>query len=294
VDHRPFGQHDPATCDICIRLRRDAMSYEPSFQAQNPAISGYPLGWESCTAFAGAMAIDYATLGAKRPTGGQVRTLTHDTVGGLTLAQIDEVALDDFEVNLNTIYRLPWTEYETRRQSGEGAVLQLWYGPIADSPFDAGRGFRGNHAVMDPPSAKTKDPLADGRYGEAYKYQGAVYPRAMLREAAGKLNLSISGYSALGAGLVYASFTRDNTLEYEAHVGHGVTYTRYTVAVVNGRRQIIGHRNYVARSGFTAPCSAPKPVRRQTIAETVQLVKVAKPGSPMNGVWIAAKYAREV
>lgn len=270
------------------------MSYEPRFQPQNPALSGYPLGWSSCTAFSAAMAIDYATLGAKRPTGGQVRSLTHDTVGGLSLGQVDEVALDDYDVNLDTIYRLPWPDFIARIEAGRGAILQGWYAPIADSRFDAGRGFRGNHAIAVPPSVKTLDPLADGRYGQAYKYSGEVYPQALLREFAGGLNLGGSSYRALGLGLVYASFTIDNTVSYEAHAPAGTEYTRYVVAIVNGQRRIIGHRNLVARSGFTATCTRPFGVLRQTIDERVRLVKVTKPNSGMTGVWIAAKYAREV
>lgn len=226
------------------------MSYQPTFQAQNPAISHYALGWSSCTAFAAAMAIDFDTLGAIRPTGGQVRNLTHDTIGGLNLAQVDRAALEGWGVNLSTVYRLPWADYVKRRNAGCAAILQGGYAPIADSPYDAGRGFRGNHAVLDTPTRQVLDPLADGRAAGVYQYNAQPYPDALLRDFAGRLDLGNG--NRLGAGLVYASFTRDNVHTF--HIRFVGSFFIYTVknGVITGRTS---HR-FGGPTG--APCTAQK------------------------------------
>jgi hypothetical protein len=229
VDHRPFGNHDPATCSICRRIAREEAMTQVTFQPQNPAISGYSLGWSSCTAFSAAMAASFDQQVAELCTGAQVRTLTHDTTGGLTLPQVDAAVLEGWNVNLNTVLGDTWTDFAKRINAGQGAILQGWYAPIADSPFDAGRGFRSNHAIFVPPGWGAMDPLADGRYGEAYKYQGAVYPSSLLREFAGRLNIGGSAYKALGLGLVYASYTADRVKTWSAHVAKGQGFGLYAV-----------------------------------------------------------------
>lgn len=236
------------------------MTYEPTFQAQNPAISHYALGWLSCTSFATAMMIDFDTLGAKRPSGGAVRTLcknpdgTPDRTGGTNLQQNDTAALNGWGVNLATVYRLPWADFAKKIDAGCGAILQGWYNPIANSRFDAGNGFRENHALAVPPSWKGLDPLADGRYSNVYKYHGEPYPKALLRDFAGKLNLSGDPrlYRPLGAGLVYASFTRDNVHTYHLSFLGGAFFV-YTLkaGVITGRKSV----TFGQPTG--APCSAP-------------------------------------
>lgn len=179
----------------------------PAFQAQNPRISGYRYGWASCTAFSGAMAASFDKQVAKLVTGGMLRNETGDFVGGLRLDQIDAALNAHQHVNLDVKYRLPWADFVARLRAGHGAVLQGWYAPIAATKFDAGNGFRGNHAIFVPPNFAVMDPLADGRFRTVYRYHGEVYPAAVLRDFAGKLNVGSTSYRALGAGLVYAAFT---------------------------------------------------------------------------------------
>lgn len=180
----------------------------PTFQPQNPAISGYYLGWASCTGFAGAMCASYDRQVAKLVSGGTLRRWTGDTVGGLTLAQIDSALNTHTSVRLETFYRLPWTDFIDRIDSGEGAVLQGWYAPIAQTGFDAGDGFIGNHALFVPPRYKVMDPLADGRRPGIYQYHGETYPKDLLREFAGDLNIGVGRIARLGQGRVYASFSQ--------------------------------------------------------------------------------------
>lgn len=198
----------------------------PTFQPQNPALNGYYLGWASCTAYAGAMAASFDRQVKMLCSGEAVRRRTGDTSGGTNLAQIDAALNSGWSVNLATYYRLPWATFQKFIDSGMGAILQGWYAPIADSQYDAGRGFRGNHAVFVPPNWAVMDPLADGRPG-AYRYVGAPYPRSLLRSYAGKLNLATSGYRPLGDGLVYAAFTRDKVHQYRLHFEGGEAFWVY-------------------------------------------------------------------
>jgi len=223
----------------------------PAFQAQNPAISGYSLGWSSCTAFSGAMAAAFDSQVQKVMTGGQLRTMTHDTSGGLTLQQIDAALLEGWDINLNTVYGYPWADFVRRIDAGQGAILQGWYAPIADSAFDAGRGFRGNHAIFVPPGWGAMDPLADGRAAGVYKYHGQAYPQSLLGTFAGKLNLGGSTYRALGAGLAYASFTADRVASYVVSMP-AAKYGVYTV----GGRTIVGVRT-ARTGGFRARSTSP-------------------------------------
>lgn len=259
------------------------MTYLPRYLAQNPAISGYYLGWSSCTAFAAAMAGDFDTLGAVHPTGGQVRGLTGDHTGGLNLAQVDAALLLGWNVNVATVYRLPWAEFAKKINAGCGAILQGGYDAIRGTRFDAGGGFRGNHAVFVAPGWVGMDPLADGRRAGIYKYHGEAYPQAMLEDFAGKLDLG-SG-NLLGRGLVYAAFTRDNVHTYRLAFPGGAFWV-YTVA--NG---VITGRHSKKFSGPTgAPCSAPRVMSwpghgsRSVVQMTAGALKGQWVGTPQSNV----------
>jgi hypothetical protein len=179
----------------------------PKFQAQNPAISGYKYGWASCTAFSGAMAASFDKQVPLLVTGGVLRNETGDFVGGLNLRQIDDALKAHQGVDLAVLTPTTWADFVARLRAGQGAVLQGYYAPIAASPFDAGNGFKGNHAIFVPPNFAVMDPLADGRFRNVYRYHGQVYPAALLRSFAGKLNVGSTSYRALGDGKVYAAFT---------------------------------------------------------------------------------------
>lgn len=203
----------------------DRPGYLPRFQPQ--LVASDPYGGVNCLAYAGAMAGDFDTCGAVHLTGEQVRQLTNEPrpdpkSPGLTLSQID-AALNRYGVDLEVRYRLPWDDFVRKVNKGEGAVLQVGYGPIADSRFDAGGGFRGNHGMLVPPGWGVLDPLADGRRSGIYKYSGEPYPQALLRHAAGRLVLNtVEGIPQhLGDGLVYAAFTRDRRSTWTWRHGPG-------------------------------------------------------------------------
>jgi hypothetical protein len=259
----------------------------PKFQAQNPAISGYRYGWASCTAFSGAMAASFDRQVPELLTGGALRNEIGDFVGGLNLAQIDAALTAHQGVNLDVRYGLPWADFAARITAGQGAVLQGWYAPIAVSRFDAGNGFKGNHAIFVPPGWAAMDPLADGRFANVYEYHGEPYPQALLKDFAGKLNIGGGTYRAVGAGLVYAAFTADRVAPPPPATGHYVLTvkagTRVKIARFTGSCiSSWGSYQWGAKDS-TAPCR--KPVARQVCAGGAATVIYVTKGA-FAGKWI--------
>lgn len=230
------------------------MTTLPTFQAQNPAISHYPLGWASCTCFAGAMAASYDRQVPKLMTGGAVRQMTGDTIGGTNLSQVDAALVKGWSVDLEVRYRLDWATFAKRINAGQAAVLQGWYQPIANSRFDAGGGFTGNHAIAVMPGWIGMDPLADGRRAGIYKYHGEAYPQTLLRAFAGQLNIGSGRIVRLGDGFVYAAFTRDNTRTYHLAFLGGA----FWIYNLNSAGAIVSRYAESMSGPSGAPCEAPR------------------------------------
>lgn len=261
---------------------------DPSFQ-----IGAGPSGPFDCTAHSCSDAIDHATCGAKDPPGRLIRGLTDEpipspTSPGLNLNQVAAVAWNDYGVYLEVrtgLRKVTFAEYETRRKAGQGAIIQLSYGPINDSKYDASRHlFRGGHAMFESLHA-TYDPLADGRYPGCYRYNGTVYDRTLMRKAAGLLAINSAG-DRVGAGWVYAAFTRDVVPNYIARIPPG-PYLAYRVEdnVVQYRR-----RRETDDDGLIGSCTAPRSYRWPGHG-TVTLVRLLTGGAV--GRYISARYAKE-
>jgi hypothetical protein len=229
------------------------------------------------------MAADYHTLGRIKPQGCAVRSATGDTSGGTTLAQVNFALRSKWNVDLDIRYRMTWPTFVKYIESGKGAILQGGYGPIADSRFDAGGGFRGNHAIFVPPDWHVMDPLADGRRSGIYKFHGEAYPQSVLKSFAGRLQLSPGG-AFLGSGYVYAAFTRDNERSYKASVS-ARGFWLYTVV-----NNVITKRAWVHTGGFSASCSPPRVYRWPRNGKSYSLVKLIS-GSRA-GEYVPAVFAR--
>ena len=144
----------------------------PRFQPQNPALSGDPLGWTSCTAYAAAMLVDRSNLGAIRPTGADVRRLTGDITGGLSLPQMVAPAAH-YGVTLEvrsgaSSATREWVAAQLR--AGRGMVVQGNTSSLLATPFRSTSGPV-NHAVYvnelrADGLALVFDPAADGRRAE--------------------------------------------------------------------------------------------------------------------------------
>lgn len=230
----------------------------PTFQPQNPAKSGCPLGWASCTSFSSAMAAAYEKQVHYLMSGCAVRARTGDTTGGTNLAQNDAALNNGWHIDLAVHYRMPWATFARLIDQGAGGVLQGWYAYIADydhGHFDAGNGFRGNHALFVPSGWGAMEPLADGRFPSVYRYHGEAYPQTMLRHFAGGLNISGgSTYTPLGDGYVYAMMTHDRVNDYSA-VFDGGSFWTY---VLGSDGKHAGRKSQSFSGPTSAPCTPPK------------------------------------
>jgi hypothetical protein len=229
----------------------------PTFQPQDPNINGYIYGWQSCTAYAGAMAASFDRQVRLLCTGAQVRRNSSEPrpdpkSPGLNLAQLDASLNDGWKVNLDVIYNVAWSKVDAAIDAGKGVLLQGWYAPIADSQYDAGNGFRGNHAMFIPPGWGAMDPLASGK-GSLYQYAGAPYPKALLREFAGRLNVGGGTYRGIGLGLAYAAFTRDRVAAWVFRVGPA----KLGVFSI-GKNGVISSVRVATTGGFNATCTPPR------------------------------------
>lgn len=191
------------------------MTYLPTFQPQNPALSGDPYGWLGCATYCGAMAADYMSAGKVKITGKQVRAASNEPIPdkrspGLNLAQVNDAVVrlggGPFSVHTNTTTKLSWQQVHDFLAAGHGVHIAGGYVPIRASRFAGSRLFGGNHGIFVAPGWIAFDPLADGRQG-LYHYHGEAYPESLLRDFAGALNLAKSGYSALGRGWAFANVT---------------------------------------------------------------------------------------
>jgi hypothetical protein len=202
----------------------------PRFQPQNPAISGYKLGWLSCTAYACAMGIDKATLGKKRPSGKDVRIQTGDTTGGLTLPQVARVADTEYgvkvEVHVGGSTATP-SYAISQLKAGRGMLLQGNTKALLGTTYRSTTGAV-NHAVYvnevrADGDALVYDPAADAR--RAGIDQGPTWwPWAVvLRFAAALRPWGDTDPRVLGPGRMYAGFYPDT--EPHVHLRSGARRT---------------------------------------------------------------------
>lgn len=265
-------------------------TYEVPFGSQLK--QGGSTGPYDCTAWAASRAIGHATCGATVPSGRTVRLMSNEPIPdpnspGLNLPQVQAVAADfGVFLDVHVGYRkVTFAEYERRRKAGQGCIIQVSYGPIADSKYDAGRGFRGGHAIFESLHA-TVDSLADGRAAGVFRYDGTVYTRSVMENAAGSLVIGSAGPGPIrvGQGFVWAAFTRDVVPSYRASVPNG-SYWAYQVS--NG---VVVLRALRTTGGFSSESTPPKTYRWG--ARSVTLVRLLS-GSHA-GRYISANYAKEV
>ena len=203
-----------------------------------------PLGPKNCTTHSMSRAIMRHFEGARPPgitgvwppTGYAIRRYTGDAEGGTNLGQMAVVGRNYYGMELEDRYRMGWDAFLGELEETRGAILQLRYKRIRDhSVFRGSFTFTDNHAIWVSGVDRERgvatgvvDPLADGRAAGIFRGP-ADYPLSLLRAAAGELNISTSGYRALGYGLVYAGFTRATGLP------PGTTAPEVTMNVLDGR-----------------------------------------------------------
>jgi hypothetical protein len=200
-------------------------TFRPEFQQQGPAsncvIDGKQLG-----AFGMAMLIDASTLGRKQPSGCAVRRGTNDTVGGLTLPQVANVASRDYgvpiEVRVGSNIATPST-LAARLAAGRKAVIQGNTGVLVGRRQQSTGGpvnhllevndsadWRTVNGLHRPNDVLVYDPAADGRRaGWGVADQGPTWwPWELVLQFAAALN-PWGDSRRLGAGRLYAGFGPD-------------------------------------------------------------------------------------
>lgn len=260
----------------------------PSFQLQVGGVTG-PV---DCQAHAATIVLDGSTCGAKRVPGRTIRLRSNEPIPdahspGLNLNQIANV-LDDYGLYLDVRIgwrALTWPQYERFRSEGHFMIIDIGYAPIADSKYDAGRGFRDAHALAE--GSATWDSLADGRASNVWRYNGALYTRSVVQRAAERL---WTGSSYTGRDRVWCAIGRDVVPEYRAVV-HPVS-TRYFEYIVNESTKGIVTRTYEHTKGFSGECTAPRSYYYPSVDKTYRLVKMLTGANA--GDWISAQYAMEV
>lgn len=268
---------------------------DPSFQLQTGGVTG----GSDCTAHAMSDLIDSATCGAKDPGGRTIRLQSDEPIPdpqspGLNLVQVARVAQDHYGVRTEVrigYNSIPWADYEKRRLAGQPTIIQVRYAAIADSKYDAGRGFRANHALAETTHA-TYDPLADGRAPGVFRFNGTVYTRSVIQTAAARLD--IGGGAHPRPGTVWAAFGPDVTGVTPAYrvsihpipPASSRAYTRFAVSA--GR---ITGASRVSTGGFSADCHPPQAIR-DTDGSYRMLVQLTS--GAHSGTWVASGWAHRV
>ncbi len=203
----------------------------PRFQPQGPdsncIIDGHYLGWDSCTCYAGAMAVDATTAGKQRPSGCAVRRATGDVSGGTMLRQVADAVM-----KLNGIFVEVHTGSNVLTPQRVAALVRAGRRVVIQGNADAmlGTTYQStagpvNHAVMvnevrggtvsEPDYALVYDPAADGRKRSYHVDLGPTWwPWSMVKKFCANLRPAGDGTPRLGSGKVYVGVFPDS----EPHV----------------------------------------------------------------------------
>jgi hypothetical protein len=146
-----------------------------------------PAGKYSCTAYAGAMAVDFATLGGVKISGHALRGLTDEAIPdptspGLNLAQIIEAA-DDLWVPIWDQSGKGWGAVMLALQARRGVILQGDRDQFTTTPCV--NAFKGSHAIF----IQLRLPEAGIRVCDPLCSAAHVVTEATLRRYAEKLGV---------------------------------------------------------------------------------------------------------
>ncbi len=253
-----------------------------TWQGQGPAdncqLDGKNLGWLSCTAYSAAMGIDWASYGAFTPSGCTVRRRTGDTLGGLTLAQVEPVIS---EYGIPTERRTSWRAatpalIADRLGDGQGLEAQGNAGVLIGTPYQSTAGWV-NHAVwVQPPGYGWRrvaglwrpdfvdvfDPAADGRADFAQGPQRWPWQTLMRFCAALRPN-GDSDPDTIGPGKAWVMFLERLSSGWVARVAPKTSFWVYRLA----GDYIVDRFKERTDNGFSAQCSPPQEYRVHSSAK---------------------------
>lgn len=134
--------------------------YRPTFRTQNPATDpkepygsesasrGEDHGWANCTMAAGAMVLDFDTLGSKAVWGGDLRHHQSDQEGGTDLNDLKE-AWAYYGQTLSIRSGNGWDDVQADRAAGRALVLQ------GEGGTPGAGVYTGGHAIAVLPETKS-------------------------------------------------------------------------------------------------------------------------------------------
>lgn len=148
--------------------------FRPAYRMQDPAKdpqepygsessgSGNDHGWSNCTMAAGAMAMAFATNGAKAKWGGDMRHHQSDLSGGTDLNDLDQ-AFAAYDESFSVKSGSGWDDVQRYRKEGRAIVIQ------GEGNVPGSESFDGGHACVISPETQSDaskwlfgDPLATG------------------------------------------------------------------------------------------------------------------------------------
>jgi hypothetical protein len=181
-----------------------------------------------------------------------------DITGGTNINQNIEAALRCWGVRLD-FRQSSFDQAWTWGQKATMAVsISISYRPVSTTRFNASPGFVGNHQVI-LSGGKVYDPLADGRRA-GIPIGPQVWPKSLLRTAAGRVNIAAPGhpYRALGEGtalcvLAYAPVAKPT--KYSVAFEPGAFFTYHYAGGIWQRDRDEGFSK-----NTSAPCASPETI----------------------------------
>jgi len=219
---------------------------------------GGPLASQNCGASSGAMLVQVESAGTKHPTGSDFRANvknpdgSYDRGGGTNPSQIVETARRAYGVVLDQ-RSMEFDAMWTMGASADVAIaLAISYAPIAPTMYDGSPGFTGNHAVV-LSGGMVYDPLADRRR-RGIPQGPQKWPKALLRNACGRLNIAAPGtpYRSLGQGRALAVIAKAPAV---APKRYSVAFAPQSFWLYSGPPWTRESRRFSKKT--SAPCEAP-------------------------------------
>lgn len=219
---------------------------------------GGSLQGQNCGAASGAMLVQLESANTKHPTASEFRNNIRnndgspDRSGGTNPSQIVETARRAYSVVLDQRSM----EFDAMWSLGASAdvaiALAISYGPIAPTQYDGSPGFTGNHAVV-LSGGMVYDPLADARR-RGIPRGPQKWPKALLRNACGRLNIAPPGtpYRSLGQGRALAVIARAPAQKPKRY---SVAFAPQSFWLYSGPPWTRESRRFSKKT--SAPCEAP-------------------------------------